>query len=43
MFIASMFTIAKKVARNQVATNDEWIKKIWHTHKSIILSEKAIK
>ena len=38
MFIAALFTIAKKLKQPKWQSTDEWIKKIWYIHNGIVLS-----
>ena len=40
MFIAALFTIAKKLKQPKWQSTDEWIKKIWYMFTEILLSHK---
>ena len=40
MFIAALFTIAKKLKQPKWQSTDEWIKKIRYIHNGIVLSYK---
>ena len=33
MFIAALFTIARKWKQTRCPSTDEWIKKLWYIHK----------
>ena len=40
MFIAALFTTAKKWKQNKHPSTEEWIRKMWYMHNGILLSHK---